>query len=230
MSVGPADVCAAAGFLEEALGDALLVDVDVEGIAQEAAVGGDEEAAGGSGVEDAAVVLGVELGEEAEFDVCAEFRAVTAETLPEKDGFEVCAGDAGGLGFDVCAEDEEGWAVGLVGDGDEDGGAFRGGAGGGLVVAYGVVGVVLAAAADLGEKELDLRGVYGLVDKGSELALDCLGDAFVGCLDADAEEVAGGAAAASGALEEIRLPLLVGDGVFEELGLVFFGGVVAALG
>lgn len=230
MGVGPAEVGTATGVLQEPLGDALLVGVDVEGIAQDTAVGSDEEASSGAGVDESVIVLAVELGEEADFDVSAEFGAVTADTLPEKDGFEGCAGDAGGLGLDVCADEQEGRAVGLAGDCDEDDGALGVGACCRFIVTDAVVSVVLAAAANLVEKIVDVGGVDGLIDEGRELSLDSLGDTVVGRLDADAEDAASGGGPECCSLSDVCLPLLIGDSVFEELGFVLFGGVVASLG
>lgn len=124
----------------------MLVAVEVEGLALEAAMGGEEVAAAGTGRENATVVLGVELGEKADSNVGAEFGAVAAEILPEEDPLEGGAGDAAGLGFDVGAEFEEGRAGALVRHADEDDGTGAGGASGddlgGVGDGLGVVGVL----------------------------------------------------------------------------------------
>ena len=96
---------------------------------------------------EAAVVLGIELGEEADLDIAAEFGAVAAEILVEEDAFDGGAGDSAGLSFDVGPEEEEGRPGLLIDDGDEEDGTGAGGAGrndlGGVGEGGRVIGVLV---------------------------------------------------------------------------------------
>ena len=63
--IGPAEVGSSSSTLEEALRDSDLILVDIVGVAEQTAVGREEEATGEAGGVEVAVVFGVELGEEA---------------------------------------------------------------------------------------------------------------------------------------------------------------------
>ena len=159
----------------------------------------------------------------------AQFGTVATEILIEQDAFDGGARGGGALCLYVGAHNEERWPSLLVGDGDEHGGAVRLG-GGAFLVGDGVVGVVAAVAADVVEQRVDGAGVQRLSNEGLKELFDGVGGAGVGRFDMDTEHAAGRPGNAGGAGAEVFGPLCIVECVFQQLGLVLLGDVVAAGG
>ena len=98
------------------------------------------------------------------------------------------------------------------------------------MVGDGVVGVVAAVAADVVEQRVDGAGVQRLSNEGLKELFDGVGGAGVGRFDMDTEHAAGRPGNAGGAGAEVFGPLCIVECVFQQLGLVLLGDVVAAGG